>query len=125
MSTILIVDDSPTMRRSIEMSLTLAGHTVVTAEDGQAALDLLNGGLRPDLLLTDIMMPRLDGLGLIKAARQLLRFTPIVALTTQGERGLRDRAKAAGATAWMIKPVGGNELLKLIAEYLGNTASVR
>lgn len=116
--TILIVDDSATMRRSIELSLTLSGMKVVTAADGQEALELLQKGLRPDLLLTDIVMPRRDGLSLIAEARKLLRFTPIIALTTQGGRDLRDQAKAAGATAWMIKPVGGTELSQLLRDYL-------
>jgi two-component system chemotaxis response regulator CheY len=122
MKTILIADDSSTMRRSLTMSLELSGYKVVPAEDGQAALDALRAGLQPDMVLTDIMMPRLDGIGLIREARKLLRFTPIVALTTQGQRDLREQAKAAGATAWMIKPVGGNELAALLREYLGNTA---
>jgi len=122
MKTILIADDSSTMRRSLTMSLELSGYKVVPAEDGQAALDALRAGLQPDMVLTDIMMPRRDGIGLIREARKLLRFTPIVALTTQGQRDLREQAKAAGATAWMIKPVGGNELAALLREYLGNTA---
>jgi two-component system chemotaxis response regulator CheY len=119
MKTVLIVDDSATMRRSIQMSLELSGLQVVAAQDGQQALELIRDGLKPDLVLTDIMMPRMDGLTLIAEARKLLRFTPIVALTTQGQRGLRDRAKSAGATAWMIKPVGGTELMSLLKEYLG------
>jgi two-component system chemotaxis response regulator CheY len=119
MKTVLIVDDSPTMRRSLQMSLELSGLSVVAAQDGQQALELLNQGLRPDMLLTDIMMPRMDGLSLIAEARKVLRFVPIVALTTQGQRSLRDQAKAAGATAWMIKPVGGTELAALVREYLG------
>ncbi len=125
MPTILIADDSPTMRRSLEMSLTLAGYQVVAAADGRAALDLLEKGLKPDLMLTDIMMPRLDGLGLIAEARKLLRFTPIIALTTQGQRGLRDRAREAGATGWLIKPVGGTELVKLLGEHLPRPAQAK
>ena len=119
MSKILVADDSITMRRSIAMSLEFAGHQVVQAEDGQAALELLRQGLAPDLILTDIVMPRLDGLGLITEARKLLRFTPIIALTTQSQQTQRDRARQAGATAWMIKPVGGGELLRLLSEHLG------
>lgn len=121
--TILVVDDSATMRLSIEMSLTLAGYKVLVAEDGGAALRLLNGGLRPDLLLTDIVMPGVDGLGLIREARKLLRFTPIIALTTQGQRTLRDEGKAAGATAWLIKPTGGHDLISLVQRFLGAGAS--
>lgn len=118
--TILVVDDSATMRLSIEMSLTLAGYKVVVAEHGGAALALLRGGLRPDMLLTDIVMPGVDGLGLIREARKMLRFTPIVALTTQGQRSLRDEGKAAGATAWLIKPTGGHDLISLVQRFLGD-----
>ncbi len=121
--TILVVDDSATMRMSVEMSLTLAGYKVLVAEDGGAALRLLNGGLRPDLLLTDIVMPGVDGLGLIREARKLLRFTPIIALTTQGQRTLRDEGKAAGATAWLIKPTGGHDLISLVQRFLGGSVS--
>jgi len=119
MKTILVVDDSVTMRKSIQMSLELSGFQVTLAADGAEALEKLQAGLRPDMLLTDIMMPRMDGLSLIREARKLLRFTPIVALTTQGQREMRDRAKLAGATAWMIKPVGGLELARILAEHLG------
>ncbi|NDY90480.1 response regulator [Ideonella livida] len=118
MALILVVDDSSTMRRSLQMSLELSGYRVVTAPDGQAALELLQQGLRPDLMLTDIVMPRLDGLKLIPQARQILRFTPIIALTTQGQRAQREQARQAGATAWLVKPVGGTELAQLLRNYL-------
>lgn len=120
--TILVVDDSATMRMSIEMSLRLAGYQVVIAEHGAAALALLQGGLRPDLVLTDIVMPGVDGLGLIREARKTLRFTPIIALTTQGQRVLRNEGKAAGATAWLIKPTGGHALISLVQRFLGEPA---
>lgn len=117
--TILVVDDSATMRMSIEMSLRLSGYQVVMAEHGGAALQLLQQGLRPDLVLTDIVMPGVDGLGLIREARKILRFTPIIALTTQGQRALRDEGKDSGATAWLIKPTGGHALISLVERFLG------
>ena len=115
---VLVADDSATMRMSVEMSLRLGGYDVVMAHDGAEAIRLLREGLRPDLVLTDIMMPGIDGLGLIREARQILRFTPIVALTTQGQRHLRDQGKAAGATAWLLKPTGGESLLSLVAKFV-------
>lgn len=115
---VLVVDDSATMRRSVEMGLRLGGYRVTTAGDGAQALTLLRDGLRPDLILTDIMMPNVDGLGLIREARQLLRFTPIVALTTQGQRHRREEGKAAGATAWLLKPTGGQALLELVGRFV-------
>lgn len=115
---VLVVDDSATMRRSVEMSLRLGGFDVVLAADGREALALLDQGLRPSLILTDIVMPEVDGLALIQAARARLRFTPIVALTTQGQQAMRERGKAAGATAWLVKPTGGRELLELVARFV-------
>jgi two-component system chemotaxis response regulator CheY len=115
---VLVVDDSKTMRRSVAMTLELAGLKVTTAGDGHEALQHLQAGLHPDLLLTDIVMPGMGGLELIREARKLLRFTPIVALTTQGQRHMREEGKAAGATAWLTKPTGGRELLDMVAQFI-------
>ncbi|MEK8028067.1 response regulator [Pseudaquabacterium rugosum] len=122
---VMVVDDSATMRRSVMMTLERGGYRVVLAENGAEALARLKGGLRPDLLLTDIVMPEMDGVELIRAARQLLRFTPIVALTTQGQRHYRDQGKSAGATAWLIKPTGGRELLDLVASFVPRAAPTK
>ena len=116
--TILIVDDSATMLMSLRNSLTIGGMTVETAADGSLALDKLKAGLKPALIITDINMPKLDGLGLIREARKLLRFTPILALTTESQQGKRDEAKRQGATGWLVKPVGGNELLQVIRQVI-------
>ena len=118
---VMVVDDSATMRRSITMTLERGGYRVVAADNGAQALSLLRQGTRPDLLLTDIVMPQVDGLQLIREARQMLRFTPIVALTTQGQRPYRDEGKAAGATAWLIKPTGGHDLISLVQRFLGES----
>jgi two-component system, chemotaxis family, chemotaxis protein CheY len=119
---VLVVDDSPTMRRSVAMTLETAGYRVVVAEDGRAALALLRQGLRPQLLLTDIVMPNMDGLTLIREARQLVRFAPIVALTTQSHPEQRAQGKAAGATAWLLKPTGGRELVDLVGRFVSPRA---
>ena len=116
--TILIVDDSVTMLMSLRNSLTIGGMTVETANDGRSALDKLKAGLKPALIITDINMPNLDGLGLIREARKLLRFTPIMALTTESQQAKRDEAKREGATGWLVKPVGGNELLQVIRQII-------
>lgn len=115
---LLVLDDSATMRRSMEMALRLGGYEVTVAENGARGLELLHTGYRPDLVLTDIVMPEVDGLAFIREARKILRFTPIVALTTQGQRALRDQGKAAGATAWLIKPTGGRDLLDMIERFV-------
>lgn len=116
MKTILVVDDSSTMVLSLKGSLELTGFKVETAADGQLALDMLKGGLKPDLIITDINMPRMDGIELIGHARKLLRFTPILALTTESQQAKRDEAKRLGATGWMVKPVGSADLLKVIRQ---------
>jgi two-component system chemotaxis response regulator CheY len=120
--TVLVVDDSATMRASVSMSLSLGGYEVVTAEDGGRAIALLQAGLKPDLILTDIMMPNVDGMALIREARQRLRFTPIVALTTQSHQKLKDEARQLGLTAWMLKPTGGEDLLRQVHRFLNNAS---
>jgi two-component system, chemotaxis family, chemotaxis protein CheY len=118
MKTILIVDDSATIVMSVKSSLELAGFKVQTASDGQMALDKLQAGLKPDLVITDINMPRMDGLELIAQARKLLRFTPILALTTESQQAKRDEAKRLGASGWLVKPVSGVDLVKVIRQVL-------
>ncbi|MCM2356429.1 MAG: response regulator [Arenimonas sp.] len=118
MKTILIVDDSTTMVMSLKNSLELAGFSVQTAADGQFALDKLQGGFKPDLMITDINMPRMDGIELIGHARKLLRFTPILALTTESQQAKRDEAKKRGASGWLVKPVSSVDLVKVIKQVL-------
>lgn len=118
MKTILLVDDSATMIMSLRQTLEMSGFTVVTATDGVQGLDKLKTGLRPDLMITDINMPNMNGLELIKEARKLLRFTPILALTTETQQASRDVAKQHGATGWLVKPITGADLLKVIRQVL-------
>jgi len=116
--TILIVDDSTTMIMSLKTILEVNGFKVETANDGKVALDKIKGGLKPDLIITDINMPNMNGLDLIKNARQILRFTPIFALTTESQQAKRDEAKKYGATGWIVKPVSAEMLLKVIKQAL-------
>lgn len=117
---ILIVDDSATMLSSVKNNLEIAGFKVDTAEDGVKALDKLKGGIRPDLIITDINMPNMGGLDLIRNIRGLpqFRFTPILTLTTESQAAKREEGKIAGATGWLVKPVGGADLLKIIKQVL-------
>ncbi|OYU92472.1 MAG: two-component system sensor histidine kinase/response regulator, partial [Burkholderiales bacterium PBB5] len=85
MKRVFLVDDSATMLMSLKGTLEISGYKVDTATDGEAALNKLKAGLKPDLIITDINMPRMDGIGLIREARKLLRFTPILALTTESQ----------------------------------------
>ncbi|MCK6387908.1 response regulator [Zoogloea sp.] len=114
--TIFLVDDSTVMLMSVKQNLELAGFKVETAKDGLEALNRIKGGLKPDLIITDINMPNMNGLDLIKNARAVLRFTPILALTTESQTTKRDEAKKLGATGWLVKPVSSADLLKVIRQ---------
>ena len=118
--TILVVDDSATMLLSLKTSLTMNGFQVETAGHGQAALDKLNSGLKPNLILTDINMPVMGGLELIGKLRAIpgLKFVPILTLTTESDTAKRDEGKRAGATGWIVKPVSGDDLIKVIRKVL-------
>ncbi|WP_432563200.1 response regulator [Kineococcus sp. SYSU DK003] len=117
MTTVMLVDDSPTMLMSIKSILTKEGLTVETAADGQEALDRIKGGLKPNLVISDVNMPRLDGISFVREARRAgLRFTPILMLTTESEQTKRDEAKAAGATGWLVKPVQADALMSVIRQ---------
>ncbi len=118
MKTILLVDDSSTMLMSVKGTLEISGYKVEPAGDGEQAMGKLRSGLRPDLIITDINMPRMDGIQLIKEARLMLGFSPILALTTESQQIKRDEAKRSGATGWLVKPVGGTDLLKVIKQVL-------
>jgi two-component system, chemotaxis family, chemotaxis protein CheY len=118
MKTILVVDDSATMVMSLKSSLEIAGFNVDTALDGQLAMDKIKAGVKPDLIITDINMPRMDGLELIASVRKLLRFVPILALTTESQQAKRDEARKLGASGWLVKPVGGADLVKIIKQVL-------
>lgn len=116
--TILIVDDSATMVMSVRSTLEMNGFTVETAPDGVQALTKLKGGVKPDLIITDINMPNMGGLELIKNVRALpgFRFTPILTLTTESQAEKRDEGKRLGATGWLVKPVAGPDLIKVVKQ---------
>ena len=116
--TIFIVDDSTVMLMSVKQTLEMAGFKVETAKDGLEAFNRLKSGVKPDLIITDINMPNMNGLDFIKHARTILRFTPILALTTESQAAKRDAAKKLGATGWLVKPVAGPDLLKVIKQVL-------
>jgi two-component system chemotaxis response regulator CheY len=116
MKTVLLVDDSTTMLMSVKAALEIGGWRVEVAHNGKQALERLHKGLRPDLIITDIQMPEMDGIAFIRQARQSLRFVPILVLTTEGQQPLRDEARRLGASGWLIKPIKGEELLRVVAQ---------
>jgi two-component system chemotaxis response regulator CheY len=116
---IMIVDDSPTILMSLSAILTKQGFQVSTAVDGQDALTKV-GTLKPNLIISDLNMPRMDGLTFVKEVRKVagLRFTPILMLTTESQPAKRQEAKAAGATGWLVKPVTPEALITVIRQVL-------
>ena len=116
--TILIVDDSLTMTMSVKSSLEMNGFVVQTAADGVQALTKLKGGLKPDLIITDINMPNMGGLELIRQVKILpgYRFIPILTLTTESDASKRDEGKKLGATGWLVKPVSGPDLVRVVKQ---------
>ncbi len=118
--TIMVIDDSATMRLSLKSALELNGFKVVCAGDGVLALNQLKIGVKPDLIITDINMPNMGGLEFIKNLRALpgFRFVPVLALTTESKQEKRAEAKKNGATGWLVKPVTGPDLVKVIKQVL-------
>ena len=120
--TALIVDDSTSMRQMVGFTLKGAGFTVLEGENGKEALDALNAapGGKVDVIITDLNMPIMDGITFIKEARRLavLRFTPILMLTTESQESMKMQGKAAGATGWIVKPFNPEQLLKVVAKVL-------
>ncbi|MFJ3448862.1 response regulator [Pseudomonas sichuanensis] len=118
--TILIVDDSASMRQLVRISLAGTGHTIIEACDGKDALAKLTGQ-KVNLIISDVNMPNLDGIGLVKAlkARNEYRFTPIMMLTTESEQSKKAEGQAAGAKAWMVKPFQPQQLLAAVEKLVG------
>lgn len=118
MKTVLVVDDSALIQIWLKTTLEGAGLKVETASDGAKAMDKLKKGMKPDLIVTDLNMPNMNGLEFIKNARTVLRFTPILMVTTESQAEKRDEAKKLGATGWLIKPVDPDHLMKVVQRLL-------
>jgi two-component system, chemotaxis family, chemotaxis protein CheY len=118
--TVLAVDDSRTIRDMLRLALTDAGYTIHLAEDGQHGLEVL-AGMTPDVIISDINMPRLDGFGFIEAVRAIERHraTPILVLTTESAPELKARARSAGATGWIVKPFDPPKLIRALQMVAG------
>jgi two-component system chemotaxis response regulator CheY len=115
--TILTIDDSRTMREMLKVTLASSGFTVVQAEDGQHGLEVLEGmEIEPDVIITDINMPRKDGFQFIEEVRAdaSRRAIPILVLTTESDAEKKQRARLAGATGWIVKPFDPTKLVDAI-----------
>jgi two-component system, chemotaxis family, chemotaxis protein CheY len=113
--TVLTVDDSRTMRDMLRLALADAGFRVVQAEDGVHGLEVLQGE-SPNVIVTDINMPRMDGFGFIENVRSDARHRaiPILVLTTESDAEKKDRARRAGATGWIVKPFDPVRLVEAV-----------
>jgi len=118
MKTVLIVDDSALILFVLKTALEGGGLKVETAGDGLEAMTKLNNGMKPDLIITDLNMPNMNGLDFIKNARAVLRFTPILMVTTESQAEKRDQAKSLGATGWLTKPVDPARLMSAVQRLL-------
>ncbi len=118
--TILSVDDSSSMRQMVKMTLCDAGFSVIEAVDGKDGLEKAKAN-PVNLVLTDLNMPNMDGLALIKELRKLPTFAgiPIVFLTTESDDSKKAEAKGNGATAWIVKPFRPEQLLTVVKRVLG------
>lgn len=114
---ILVVDDSASVRQVVSMALRGAGHDVVEAADGQEALGKLDGR-KFHLVVSDVNMPRMDGISFVKALKQKpeYRFTPVLMLTTESEESKKAEGRAAGAKAWLVKPFKPDVLLAAVTK---------
>jgi len=117
--TILAVDDSASMRQMVRYTLEGAGYKVVQAADGVEALEFARTDT-VDLVLTDVNMPRMDGISLVRELRTLhsYKFVPMLVLTTESGQETKQRGKQAGATGWIVKPFNPEQLLATIGRVL-------
>lgn len=118
MKTILLVDDSSIVRKSVGAAIDTSKFKLEAAVDGTDALKQLQGGLKPDVIITDLNMPNMGGLEFVQEARKLpgTRFTPIFVLTTEQQQAKKDAAKAAGATGWFVKPLNWEKLYEALKQ---------
>lgn len=119
MADILVVDDSPSIRQTIIISLEDAGHKITEAVHGADGLAKAKAH-RFDLIITDLNMPEMDGLSMIRALRQETSYAgvPMLFLSTESDAGIKQQARAAGATGWLTKPFVAEQLIQIITKVL-------
>ena len=117
--TIMIIDDSVSLRQVVGIALSAAGYEVIEACDGRDALAKLNG-VKVHLMICDVNMPNLDGIGFLQAKRELpnYKFTPVIMLTTEAGEDKKREGQAAGARAWVVKPFKPEQLLLAVAKLI-------
>ncbi len=117
--TVMIVDDSESLRQVVNIALSGAGYKVIEACDGVEALDKLNGK-KIHLIICDVNMPNMDGITFVKELKQLPghKFTPVIMLTTDGHEAKKREGQAAGAKAWVVKPFRPAQMLAAVSKLI-------
>ena len=118
---ILIVDDAASMRGLVAMTLKKSGYEVVEASDGKDALTKLSSVGKVDLIITDLNMPNMDGIELIKTLKTDMkyRFIPVIMLTTESQEAKKEEGRKAGAKAWIVKPFKPDVLVNVVKKIIG------
>ncbi len=124
MGSVLIVDDSATLRASVKFSLSEAGYAVEEAVDGKDALrklqELQTRGGQVSLIISDINMPNMDGITFIREAKQMppFKFIPVLILTTESQDSKKMEGKEAGAAGWLVKPFSNDQLIGVVKKFV-------
>ncbi|MBC6905531.1 response regulator [Saccharophagus sp. K07] len=115
--TILIVDDSASIRQVVGITLKGAGYSVIEAVDGKDALAKLESAPKINLVISDVNMPNMDGISFLKEFKQkpAYKFTPVIMLTTEGAEAKKREGQAAGAKAWVVKPFKPEQMLQAVS----------
>lgn len=118
--TILIVDDSSSLRTIVKLALVRAGYEVIEAGDGVEGLARLDAAAKVHLIVSDVNMPNMDGIAFVTQVKQHPRhkFTPVVMLTTEGQDSKKEQGRAAGAKAWIVKPFNPPQLLDAVSKLI-------
>ena len=119
MATILVVDDSASLRQVVAIALKGAGYEVIEAGDGKQALAKLDG-TKINLVVSDVNMPVMDGLTFVTEMKKLpkYKFTPVIMLTTEAGGDMKERGKAAGVKAWVVKPFKPDQMLSAVSKLI-------
>jgi two-component system chemotaxis response regulator CheY len=118
--TILIVDDSSSLRTVVKIALVRAGYEVIEAVDGKDGLAQLDKAGKVNLIVSDVNMPNMDGIAFVSQVKQhpRHRFTPVIMLTTEGQDAKKEQGRAAGAKAWIVKPFNPPQLLDAVSKLI-------
>ncbi|MEN6585135.1 MAG: response regulator [Sulfuricella sp.] len=117
--TVMVVDDSASLRQVVNIALSGAGYSVIEACDGKDALAKLNGQ-KINLIISDVNMPNMDGITLVREVKKLTehRFMPIIMLTTESQEAKKQEGQAAGAKAWVVKPFLPQQMLTAVSKLI-------